>query len=103
MNSSDFGAFLVCGTFLTFFPAFVEVFFPLHDPHAFLGFCSSSLESSVSTNSGDFGAFLGCLIGVFSAFVAGFFSLLDFGDFLGFCSSSPESSVSINVGDFGAF
>ena len=98
MNSSDFGAFLGCGTFLTFFPAFVEVFFP-----AFLGFCSSLLESSVSTNSGDFGDFLGCLIGVFSAFLAGFFSLLDFGDFLGFCSSSSESSVSINVGDFGAF
>ena len=103
MNSGDFGAFLRCGTFLTFFPAFTEVFFPLHVPDAFLGFCSSSLDLFVSTNSGDFGAFLGCLIGVFSAFVAGFFSLLNFGDFLGFCSSSPESSVSIKLGDFGAF
>ena len=45
-NSGDFGAFLGCEVFLTFFPAFVVVFFTSLD--AFLGLWSSSLGSSMA-------------------------------------------------------
>ena len=70
INSGDFGAFFSCEVFLTFFPAFVAVFFPSLNPDAFLGFCSSSLGSSISpgdpgsvlglSNLNGFVAFLGC-------------------------------------------
>ena len=63
--SGDFGAFLGSEIFLTFFPAFVVVFFPSLD--VFLGFCPSSLGSSINPNTfldssdlNDFHAFLGC-------------------------------------------
>ena len=58
-NSGDFGAFLGCGVFLAFLPAFVVVFFTSLD--AFLGFCSSSLGSSmVFLGSSDLDRALGC-------------------------------------------
>ena len=64
-NSGDFGAFLGCGVFLTFFLALVAVFFPLLDIDAFLGLCSSWLGSSLSP--GD--TFLGSSLDNFSVFL----------------------------------
>ena len=55
-NSGDFGAFLGRGVFLTFFPTFLVV-----SLDAFLGFCSSSLGSSmVFLGSSDLDSALGC-------------------------------------------
>ena len=65
INSGDFGAFLGCRAFLTFFPAFAAAFFLSLEPDTFLGFYSPSLEHSFSINPGDFSAFLSC--GVFLA------------------------------------
>ena len=39
----DFGAFLDCKVFSTFFRAFVAVFFPSSDPDAFLTLSPSSI------------------------------------------------------------
>ena len=66
INSGDFGACFGCEVFLTFFLAFVAVFFATPGLDAFLDFFSSS-SRPVSTNpdigSSDldvFSAFLGC-------------------------------------------
>ena len=61
-NSGDFHAFLGCRIFLTFFSAFVVVFFPSGD--AFLGFCSSWLGPSMVSDNflglSDLDSTLGC-------------------------------------------
>ena len=85
-----------------FFPCLCSNLFSSFDLDAFLDLCSSSLESSISINPGDFGAFLGCevFLSFFPAFVGAFFLLLGLDAFSDFCSSSFESSDS---DDFGAF
>ena len=59
---------LGCEVFLTFFPAFVAVFFPSLGLDAFLGFCSFLLGSSISPDDCD--TFLGSSdLNDFSAFL----------------------------------